>query len=160
MFRIYCPADFDYAHIVRDAGATLYAEADGVPFPSREWRDLPISVLTMWCEELRRSAGSASAAFSLCFMDGPYCIECQKDRDRVSMQFTEDEKPLFFCVLPFDELKTAVYAAAAELLSALDRHGAAKRRGVSGLKKALKRSKRPAVFRLFRKMTGRSGAWR
>ena len=95
MFRIYCPADFDYAHIVRDAGATLYAEADGVPFPSREWRDLPISVLTMWCEELRRSAGSASAAFSLCFMDGPYCIECQKDRDRVSMQFTEDEKPLF-----------------------------------------------------------------
>lgn len=151
MFQICCPADFDYAHILRDSGATIYVNVEDRCFPDDQWWDLPLSVLEMWCWNLRRNAKLPSAEFSLCFMEGPYSIRCKKDRASVKMQFIQDEEILYESAATFDELKTAVYIASTELVSSLEKHGIVKFRRMSGLKKEMKKLNRLTLFWLRRK---------
>lgn len=143
MFKICCLDDFDYPNISQDAGATIYVDINDIAFPDKEWYDLPLSVLDMWCWNLIENLKPLTAEFSLHFMDGPYFIKCLKDNGNVKMQFIdnhkEDEQIFNEYIITFNELTNCVYEAACELVSILANHKIVDLPVLESLKKRLKK---------------------
>ncbi len=119
MFKVCFEEDFDYSKVSRNLYSTFYVDLDGVNFPDNQWTDFPISVLLMWCENLLSDQNS----FTLFFMDGPYCIECQRVSDNVHIQLIENrtiKKILKNKTICFKDLKSGILKASTDLITSVN----------------------------------------
>lgn len=123
MFIIRYIDDFEYSQVSKNIYGTFYVECNSVSFPDSQWTDLPIAVLRMWCENIISSVtNTTEEKFQLCFMDGPFSIECKRKLDTVKMEFVDKgkhRKVYTETVINIWELARSIYKTSIELLDRL-----------------------------------------
>jgi len=70
----------------------LYVTMNGMSFPYDNWDEMAVTVLSWWISQAMQSQRRrrAQTEFSLCFMEGPYCLECEKNGEMVHVKCVED----------------------------------------------------------------------
>ena len=91
---------------------------NGKNFPSDDWSDFLIVIITEWLRTVLENENKNLADFRLSFMDGPYEILCSKNMDVVSIiTLTAYKTTAIEEHLKFSDLKNAVIEAANALIS-------------------------------------------
>lgn len=119
LFELIIKDDFVYYEISRNISSTFYTIANNIAFPNDLWFDLPISVLTMWNENIIKNNNKKKCKFELFFMDGPFFIECLKEDNNITMKFIHNKKSSlekFTIQTTFYELKNSVYRGTTQLI--------------------------------------------
>ena len=143
-FKICYKDDFDYSNIEGDPGATIYVLINGgYAFPDNEWFDLPLSVMDMWGWNITENYKLKNAEFTLCFMDGPFYIKCQRNGDELKMQCInnrkDDELIESECIYSFKALTCQIYEVASELLECFNSKGLSGHEMLKRFKKKVKK---------------------
>lgn len=101
----------------------------GTFFPDEQWEDFCLYMLNGWLADLIASKMLQKANFSLCFMDGPYCLLCQKEGSGVTIQGMKEEaaSPLFTERMEYDALLKLVYDAGHMVLEKMQAKGVCNR---------------------------------
>lgn len=78
----------------------FYFDIDGLFFPCFEWTDLVSSVLTMWLQVLKHGIENKSRSVELCFMDGPYSFQLERNgQDLAYLSAYNDDKLIYSNIL-------------------------------------------------------------
>lgn len=119
MFKLHCGDDFLLS------GPTymciLYIETENACFPSDDWTDFPQTVLDWWIKELKSVwIGPERRTYVFRFMDGPYSVHCNKERDQLRLSYYRDDtKVLPDSLTRMEEMKSGIQSALETLLRRL-----------------------------------------
>ncbi|WP_105614347.1 hypothetical protein [Vallitalea okinawensis] len=88
MIEIHYEGDFSFSSTSSIIFSKFYIKIETSSFPCKDWTDMPFAVLRMWCESLISNViNMNSNNFELYFMDGPFLIECKRNKDQILMDF-------------------------------------------------------------------------
>jgi hypothetical protein len=86
MFSINLFDDVEYSKLSGSINTTFYIICGKVCFPDIQWTDFSDNILGMWSSVYLDSIKSNKNDFQLYFMDGPYRIDCLKNKDIIELK--------------------------------------------------------------------------
>lgn len=137
MLQLILKDDFIYYDTSKNICSTFYVKANDTAFPDDKWYDLPISVFTIWNENIIKYNNKKRCEFKLFFMDGPFYIECQKEGNNVLMRFINNKiSPIekYTFETTFSDLKNSVYNGATQLVNLISQKEIGNLSGLDKLK--------------------------
>ena len=103
---------------------TIFAIADGVNFPSVNWCDFPITILSAWTKEINRAISETRKGVFF-FFDGPFLIQFEVHGNQLEMYGTSYEEGLELCCIPEGKeglyFNLSIYSFLTELKAAIDK---------------------------------------
>ena len=123
MFEVHCGDDFHFSG--QAYTCSLYIETESGCFPSDDWIDFPQAVLDWWIQELKSvMLGSERYTYVFRFMDGPYSVYCEKEKEQLLLSFFRyDTKVCPDRWTSIREMRAGILSALKTLLSRLYLNG-------------------------------------
>lgn len=103
---------------------TIFIVVDEVPFPSENWSDFPVTVLTAWTKEVGRAISETKKGVFF-FFDGPFLIKFEGCGNQLEMYGTSYEEGLELSCIPEEKkglyFNLCLYDFLTELKEAIDK---------------------------------------